>query len=43
MERAWFEELPEQTKLVRAMPNLPAMVGEGMTGVVRGVLPVHRP
>ena len=23
-------------KLVRAMPNLPAMVGEGMTGVVRG-------
>ncbi|MEG0227999.1 MAG: pyrroline-5-carboxylate reductase [Lachnospiraceae bacterium] len=30
----WFEEqLSESTKIVRTMPNTPACVGEGMTGV----------
>ena len=34
---AWLSELfGAQTKLVRIMPNTPAMVGEGMTGICPG-------
>lgn len=33
---AWLENaLPAQTKIVRCMPNTPALVGEGITGVCR--------
>ena len=36
---AWLaQQLGENTKIVRTMPNTPSMVGEGMTGVCRNKL-----